>query len=56
VLARVQSIKRALNFGAERKMTNSNPIKGYVVPKPNSRVTYFAAEQFEAEYAPAVAV
>ncbi|MCH7728442.1 MAG: hypothetical protein IH991_18480 [Planctomycetes bacterium] len=45
VRTRVQAVKRALNFGAERKMIDANSIKGYRVPRPNSRVTYITPEQ-----------
>ncbi len=47
---RIQAVKRALNFGVERKLIEENPIKGYKVDRPNSRVTYITPEQEQACY------
>ncbi|MDA7980520.1 MAG: hypothetical protein MPJ50_17320 [Pirellulales bacterium] len=38
-------MKRALNYAAERKLIPANPIKGYRVPRVNSRVTYITPDQ-----------
>ncbi len=42
---RVQAVKRAFNFGVERKLIPANPIRGYKIPKSISRVTYLTPEQ-----------
>ena len=42
---RVQAVKRALNFGVERQLIARNPIKGYKLPKSQSRVTYLTPDQ-----------
>ncbi|WP_145374909.1 tyrosine-type recombinase/integrase [Symmachiella dynata] len=47
---RVQAVKRALNFGVERDMIASNPIRGYKLARSNSRVTYITPEQEQAMY------
>lgn len=47
---RIQAVKRALNYGVERKMIQENPIKGYRVTKTKGRVTYLTPEQEEAIY------
>jgi integrase len=47
---RVQAVKRALNFGVERKMIDDNPTKGYRLQKSNSRVTYITPEQEKEMY------
>jgi len=41
----IQAVKRAFNFGVERRMISANPLKGYKVPKSISRVTYFTTDQ-----------
>jgi integrase len=50
VKTQIQAVKRALNFGTERELIEANPIKGYRVPKSQSRVTYITPEQEEACY------
>ena len=45
---RVQAIKRALNFGVERKTISKSPIRGYKLPKSTSRITYLTPEQEQA--------
>jgi len=47
---RIQAVKRALNYGVERHLIPHNPIRGYKVAPPNSRVTYISPEQEEACY------
>lgn len=42
---RVQAVKRAFNFAVERKVIPASPIRGYVLPKSVSRVTYITPEQ-----------
>lgn len=43
--ARVQAVKRALNYGVESGLIPANPIRGYKVAKQNARVTYLTPEQ-----------
>ncbi len=45
---RVQAVKRAFNFGVERKLISVSPIKGYKLPKSTSRVTYLTPVQEQA--------
>jgi integrase len=47
---RIQAVKRALNYAVERQLIPHNPIRGYKVARPNSRVTYISPEQEEACY------
>ena len=42
---RVQAVKRAMNFGVERKLIAQSPIKGYRLPKSNARITYLTETQ-----------
>lgn len=42
---RVQALKRAFNFGVERKMIDANPIRGYKLPRSATRITYLTPEQ-----------
>jgi len=42
---RVQAVKRAFNFGVERKMISASPIRGYKLPKSQARITYLTPEQ-----------
>lgn len=42
---RVQAVKRAMNFGVERRLIAVNPIKGYKMPQTNARITYLTPEQ-----------
>lgn len=42
---RIQAIKRAFNFGVERKMIPKSPIRGYRIPKSIPRVTYLTPDQ-----------
>lgn len=42
---RVQAVKRAFNFGVERKMISASPIRGYRLPKSSARVTYLSPDQ-----------
>jgi integrase len=42
---RIQALKRALNFGVERKMISVSPLRGMKVPRTVSRVTYLTPEQ-----------
>ena len=43
-----QGLRRAFNFGVERKLLESNPIKGYPVPQTRARATYYTPEIEEA--------
>jgi len=45
---RVQAIKRAFNFAVERKVIQQSPIKGYRIPRSQSRVTYLTPNQEQA--------
>jgi integrase len=42
---KIQAVKRALNYGVESGLIESNPIKGYKTPKAVGRVTYITPEQ-----------
>lgn len=41
----IKAVVRALNYGVEAGMLQSNPIKGYRTPKVIARVTYITPEQ-----------
>ena len=43
--SRIQAVKRALNYAVERSIIPKNPIRGYLAPKPQGRVTYITPEQ-----------
>jgi integrase len=43
--ARIQAVKRALNYGVESGLIPRNPIRGYRTPKSTHRVTYITPEQ-----------
>jgi integrase len=43
--SRIQAVKRALNYAAERKMLAESPLKGYKVPRANPRRVYITPEQ-----------
>lgn len=49
--ARIQAVKRALNYAVAAGMIPRNPIKGYKTPKVVGRVTYITPEQETAMYA-----
>lgn len=42
---RVQALKRAFNFGVERKLIEVSPIRGYNIPKSTARITYLTPDQ-----------
>jgi hypothetical protein len=42
---RVQALKRAMNYGVECGLLESNPLRGYRVSKQVARVTYLTPEQ-----------
>jgi hypothetical protein len=45
---RIQAVKRALNYAAEKGLIPRNPIRGYKTPKAKGRVTYITPEQEQA--------
>jgi integrase len=52
----VQALKRAFNFGVERKMMDANPIRGYKLPRSATRISYRTPEQDAAGRAFAMAL